>query len=717
MPGRSSFDPPPIPLARPSHQVLVFRWTTDGEFELLPNIRCKSVKLGVGLNVGAADFRYVLDRGGRVDVNAEWPTQPEELLGNNASGEYLVEVDDRVVVAAYGDDAFPWVMFDGFVTLPSLAVTTDAQDVSFQAQATPIREWDDPLWPSMYRNADDPTNADANREVHLPARFNPDGLKNCTKDGDEADVDGLTYPIFLDEVACKARSLGQPWTLSGAVKYVVGRGNPDGLYVDVPDFSDLDDTLDSRTPKKGSTWYDPDDPSTFDASPIVVRDLDVTGLPWPQALERLLTNHGFKFHFALDQFNSTTSEAAEPVWKLKVYRPDDNDPATQKQLKLQRYGEALDPAKTNAFKIALTRASGEIFNEHLVQTDLAEYEVTLVLSALYTPASADAADATAMKPFQSADGAAVVSAANVKKYREYGADEDGSGHWDFGSSSWVTTPADLSDILGGADADPKLYVKRRRPGKGPLFTKDTTGDRRKPTLEISTDYAGKKPGIWDGTGTWYAVEGGWELLKDRFGIRITADNPEAWSTGNKSINFGVNAKSSNGVVRGISAQAKAGETRFHLKLTAVIQGDRVAECVAERRDASPTGYTIRRVIDARERYKFRVIRQKTTFNSGSDPVVDRDDISDALHEAYARRAANEFPPLSGPVLIPRLVNGYRIGDRITEIAGRDLSLQTNRGSESGEGPRYPMVVGVEYQLEGGQRTILHLSDERGEGRY
>ena len=108
-----------------------------------------------------------------------------------------------------------------------------------------------------------------------------------------------------------------------------------------------------------------------------------------------------------------------------------------------------------------------------------------------------------------------------------------------------------------------------------------------------------------------------------------------------------------------------------------------------------------------------MIAARSEFNPDPDPVLARDDTPDALAEANARRNANEAGEVVGSVVIPRFTLAYRVGDRIRSIQGRDLSLRTNAGAPTEEGEVFPAVVGVTWDFDGNQRTILQLSDHRG----
>jgi hypothetical protein len=199
----------------------------------------------------------------------------------------------------------------------------------------------------------------------------------------------------------------------------------------------------------------------------------------------------------------------------------------------------------------------------------------------------------------------------------------------------------------------------------------------------------------------------------RLGIRITCKNPEAWNIGNDKVSFGVNIKSAGGIVKGISAQALSLETRFHLMLVTVIQGDRqLKSAVAPKRAASPSPYDIWRVIDGSSRYKYQEITANSWFNQAA-LIAYRDDTQAATDDALSRRSAHEMPNMTGPVKVPKLTNAYSIGDRVTDLIGRNINLRTNVGDAGGEGPMYPRIVGYECNLDGEQSTTFHLSDDRG----
>jgi hypothetical protein len=275
------------------------------------------------------------------------------------------------------------------------------------------------------------------------------------------------------------------------------------------------------------------------------------------------------------------------------------------------------------------------------------------------------------------------------------------------------TATSLSDLLAGDLDDPLPYVKRRRVPIGRLFTTDANRKPLTARLAISTDYAGATPGLWDGSGTWQSIVGGFDLLADRLGIWINVPNPNGWNIGMATAS---GSPYPAGVVRGVEAQANGAGTRFYLRLTCVIEGDGVMKATAGQRPSSATSFAVSRLIDAGDRYAKQVIAAQSEFNTTNTIRIVRDDFEQANAEAMALRLAGEAGEVAGSATIPRITLAYRIGDKIRSIQGRNLSLRTNSGAPANEGAVFPSVVGVMWDFDHKQQTILQLSDHRGELR-
>jgi hypothetical protein len=701
VPAYASIEGAPVPLDRFPVSVGVYRYQPGSppQYEYLDNIKVLGIQYREGPDPGVARFRYVFD-------SSNPPTDPiyfQDAIAADSSLPGVVQNDDRLVVFVFTADGSRQALFDGFAQVPELNLSADQQQVTFLAFGVAIREWDTPIAGALMRNADDPETVN-DVETDLETYFNPGGLPNATPSGADAqDSWGNTYPTFLDPLVVRDPDVRRPWTLSMAARYLCYHLNPDQTYVQNPDGSLLDNLLDSRSPKTG-VLFDPEDPNSFYSQPILVPDYPATGKAWPEVLHDLLEPNGFGMVFRLE-----TDENGNPFTTLDVFRRQDGTSNTLKDLYLQAYGSLLDPGQSNLGQAHLARDVTGIANAYTVESGLIRYEASFILAPGFSISDADAADASALQQFDKSDTA--FTGANRDKYRLYIFDETGEGHWDFGSAAIVTEAPSLDPLLGDEGPEDQPYVKRRRIPLGELFTVDTNQKPLKAQLSISTDYTGPQPGLWDGTGTWQPVTGGFELLKDRLGIWISAQNPNGWNIG-PSRDPGTPFPA--GVVRGVEAQAATGGTPFALRLTCVVEGDHIIPATAARRPSSPISFTITRRVDARDRYAKWVKAAMSEFNPTDQPEVVRDDTSNALADADARRLAGEAGEVAGEVTIPRFTSAYNIGDRLRSIQGRGLSLRTNAGAPTDEAEVFPAVVGVTWDFDGKQWTILQLSDHRGE---
>jgi hypothetical protein len=695
----ASFDPTSVALGRSSTRVGVYRYQPGGvsQFQYLPNIRVLAIQYREGADAGVARFRYVFDASNPF----AWPSSFQDALSVNSTLPGVVQNDERLAVVAFDPFGNPAVLFDGFAQVPELGLAPDREMVTFDAFGVAIREWDTPIAGALVRDADDPSTV-SDVETDLVTHFNADGQPNATPEGaDATDEYGNTYATFLDPKVIRDPDLRRYWTLPMAIRYLCYRQNADETYVTNPDGSLLDSLLDSRVPDSVSIL--PDDPTTYTSDPIIVPDYPASGKAWPIAVRDLIEPNGFGMAFRL-----ATDASGNPSTTLDIFRKQDGSASTFKDLLLQPRGSILDPAQTNLAEAQIARDTSGVANACSVESGLVRYEASFILAPGFPISSGDAASSTSLSNFDL--NSANFSTTNHDAYRLYVVDETGEGHWNRSTGAMVMQATPLDDLFADPNEPDAATVKRRRVPIGQLFSVDPNQKPLKARLSISTNYQGTQPGLWDGTGTWQPVGGGYDLLKDRLGIWINAANPNSWNIQASRVS---NAPYPAGVVKGIEAQALAGATPFVLRLTCVIEGDHTVAATADRRPSSPTTYTILRHVDARDRYAKHVIAAKSEFNTSAQPIVVRDDSTDALAEANARRAAGEAGEVAGSVTIPRFTQAYRIGDRIRSIQGRNLSLQTNAGAPTEEGEVFPAVVGLTWVFDGRQETVLQLSDERG----
>jgi hypothetical protein len=708
MPGSFEFDPYPAPLAGRAVPVAVFQYDpeapADERFALVPNVCVESIVVREGAAPAEATFRYVLDDSA---THSTYPSGFEDLWPLDAIGPYVVRGDERVVVLASAPSGRNQVLFDGFVQAPSIALSPTALEVSFRAQSVAVRCWDSPIGGRLQRNADDP-DAGAVVAVDLPARFNPDGRPNCTPEGKDVNASdpARRYPVFLDPDLDRQPDPRSYWTLGKFVRYILATCN-DESYVKNPDFTQLDALLQVRAPQPGAGFVDPANASSYAAADLVLRDFDATNMTWPVALAIQLGYAGFSLRFAIGE-----GADGAPRHELEIYRGDDAGQAPLRDLELPDRGARLDPARCNVAALQLTRDARSIVNAITVETRPGRVELSVVLAPGFVPAAGDESASTRGRFLRASLSTA--SADDRRKYRAYVADEAGDGHFDATSAAWISRSLDLSAIFPPDRKGRPTYVRRLRPGSNTLISRDTDGRPLRAQLALSRDYAGAAPAVWDGSGTWQPIAGGWELLEDRLGIYVTVEDPEAWPIGAYS---GSSPQEPSPTLRGITSQANppssGANTRFVLRLTTVIDDDLMLPASVPSRPASPTRFTLRRRVDARDHFALETVAASSLYNPGSKPQVVRDDTDRAVAHAQALRAAYELPPLDGRVTIPSLVTAFRVGDRLGRINGRDLSLRANLGGGQGEGPAYPLIVSLTWAFTaGGQATILQLADRR-----
>lgn len=763
-------------------QIGAYRYDASEEgqaaYTFLPNIYCLQVQSKEGPEPSTAQFQYILDdsslnasEGDPEDQDETFPSQFEELWPlESPASEYKVVAGDRMVVLETDPEGNQRVLWDGFAQIPQVDLSPRSQSVHFVGVGVAIRLWDSVIGGRVQRDGSKPTavgTATSAVPTDLPTRFNPAdprneaGLANCTPDDcDETleDEDENEYPVFLDphidtpadsttDYRSPAPSPEVPyqtyWTLGKAVRYLlatanIGRDDNDDLWVDNPDFSVLDDLF--KNFKPSGSFYDPGDSSTYEAKDILIRDYDATNKPLPEVLWDLLAQNGFRYRFVTEgqagepNEDGTTTET--PYTYIDFYRFDADGPTEPKQLRLPVSRSDLDPSGCNVSSFSAVQDLNGLVNQWEIETEPIRYEVSVLLAPGFEPTNGDEVASTSTRQKFLLSNLDNATGAEREKYRLWIANEAGQdGYWSIENQAFrkpkdaLNDPIDFTDVFKPhdsqeKDADDPNYVERYRPGANRLLSLDPSGKPYRAQLAFSRDYAGADPPcLWDGTGTWQVINGSYRILREKLGIYITAESPEAWEIGVPGPDeTKIEISGSLHAITCLSNPSGSGgskqQQQFWLRLTTVIEGDHCLDAVAEDRPASPYPFTVSRRIDAKDHFKKEVIAKCSAFNTSGDEIVSRDDSDEALAYARQYRSAHEFPPLAGNAHIPWFTRSYSVGDRIDEITGRDVDLQTNAGAEQGEGAYYPFVVAVTWDFRGNQQsTTLQLSDRRTEPRH
>ena len=660
-------------------------------YEFLPHVQFLGDAIQEGTDPGMASFRYIFG----MDTGPQSFTQALDI---SYSGLGILNPGDRIIVRADRPDGVTGeIVWDGLVTAFDFEIGEDSEVVPFTSVGVARTLWDTPISGRLQRDANDPAVGE-DREIALPGVFNPAGYGNCTPDGHDHEDSFLgdltSYPVFIDERVRSAEYPSRQWTLGSAACYLIWHHNPDEKFVTNPQSPYLKDLLANKIPKDGVP-FDPDDDSTYVLKPLPLPVTPIDGRDWPTVLYDIIRKSGYGMAFQVG-----TAPDGQPSTTLAVFAQQSGP---IKDVWMQAEGEFLDPGLTNMFRAAIGRDVTNVVDRWEVRGAMERYEVDVVLDPLFPSDPGDLIRSTPdLERYSESHPDFYTTEGRSDKYRTYVADECGEGHYKPGSSELLINVPDFKTLLDPDDTG--TMVVRRRPPIGELLTADYSGRPLRASLMISRDYGGEA-GLWDGVGTWQEVQGGWAMLKDRLGIQITSENPNRWNIGDAddpSLPY------PSGMVRGVEDQDNL-STRFWLKLTCCIDGDRQVLGVAEPSPRSASRRPVTRVVDARDRYHKDTITQHSRHWVGPDgDYLIRDDTQQAEYEAKDARNSTECGVLEGTVVIPYFTNYYRVGDRIRSVAGRGLSFRTDGGTD--ETPAYPVVVGVSHDCGGGQTTEIQISD-------
>ena len=192
------------------------------------------------------------------------PRSSERCWPIDAQGNYIVQVDDRLVVLTSDPTGNPLVLFDGFAQIPQVDVASTSHGVTFVAIGVAARLWDAPITGRIQRNADQATVTDGSADIAIdgPCRFNPSdnsvgSLGGCQGNavGEEyhSEVADGDFPVFIDPLLRDQNpDLTGYWSTGGVLKYLMAtQPNPVDAaaneYVQFPTFSSIDLIVEAYT--------------------------------------------------------------------------------------------------------------------------------------------------------------------------------------------------------------------------------------------------------------------------------------------------------------------------------------------------------------------------------------------------------------------------------------------------------------------------------------
>ncbi len=223
----------------------------------------------------------------------------------------------------------------------------------------------------------------------------------------------------------------------------------------------------------------------------------------------------------------------------------------------------------------------------------------------------------------------------------------------------------------------------------------------RPTISVSTD--GRSLGVWveisfDGGATWQQQSGGVRVLEDRAGIYLECENPcEICPTGEDPAVENM-------------WYALVDRT-FRVRVTALLDSDeRLIGTFPADALAEATLRTHGQVVYRPRAFRFasRSHTNNALSTVGMGPV-ERDDSAAIARVAEQLARANQDRQVRVLPAIPWIETGYELGDRISEIRGRQIGFATVTGA----GTRWPSVLGRQFILHAGRyetQLTLGLTD-------
>lgn len=483
------------------------------------------------------------------------------------------------------------------------------------------------------------------RLVDDPVVFNPEidgrtvGNRHSAKT-----MTAQQVPVFLDPEAVRTpagRSLHQgralDWTLSEAVYYLCWTLNPLQKWIDNPSRAELQ--------------------AVFTDSIDLVRNAQIKeGAYLPEALDQLLAPLGYLWRLA---------RPARLARRIEFFRRGTG--GNQQWLYHQRYGEAIDRAKTNVEANGVLFDSSRTVNRIIGQGSHLQVEITAELvrgwTDYYDTAAADDLKLSVIKDEAPDD------VDRLNAYRKWVLNEGGDY---IGSRDEITAPF-TPTVLNGLDAEGLLqwFVPRRRKLM-PTLTRNADGSAPIGTVQgVEVEFQGVS-GAWAPAGNW-----GIELLEAEAGIYISAEDiPE------ELIDAGDDAK---------------------IRVTATIEADFRLTAIADRRPESLQGEPTTAHLDVSGDFHWRVVSEISKYAESDNESTAVDDL--LVLQSYVnalRERWDQVEVIGGVTLEGVDQHQYAVGDRILGIQGRNISYRAVSAGDA-----YPQVVGITYDVTS-QKTILQL---------
>ncbi len=378
----------------------------------------------------------------------------------------------------------------------------------------------------------------------------------------------------------------------------------------------------------------------------------------PKTLDQLLGPHGYGWY--LKRNDDPTIR-----WQIAVFRYGEGP---QTQIYLQSPGSILDVSKSTAPKIDVTYNLADLANRIEVRGALKQRQITIECVKGWATADDDI-DADDLGKGKERYPDSLYESDDTKRdvWRKWPANEGGDYT---GFRTEITTTPDLRSVFGL-----ETLPKRRKLHECLALDPDLV--RRHVYPEWFNPDADDGPG-WEA----FPEHWSWHVLQHEGGIYFNGATPPA-----ELMDLGSDAR---------------------VRLTGTMYGDSRVSATATRRATSPNAADVTLYLDCHDTFFDRQVQTTGTYASqltSTNGYDEKDDTTAIQTFAEAGRDQEDSARISATFELHGIHPEYQIGQLVTKIEGRNISL--NRNSTDQATARYLQIIGITHNDQE-QKTALHV---------
>jgi hypothetical protein len=337
----------------------------------------------------------------------------------------------------------------------------------------------------------------------------------------------------------------------------------------------------------------------------------------------------------------------------------------EKELNFPAVGTVVNPATADVNQLSVTNSIGDKFNEVIALGEFEEAEITIPLYAAW-PSAGDSLDADDL----SKDGTSYD--ANQSAWRLFIANEAGDLDPTVSRLGQLPAVPDFGTVF-------TIATPHRRVMGEPLTyqANSSSGSNKKQKRPVMLEYS------TDSGSTWKPEEADWtiKLCPDQIGVYFDGKD--------------------------IPRELYEAGSSFRMRITGTVFGDYRIRGLAAKQSWAVNARTVQQVLLVPEKFQRRWRQASGTYASVLTGDADeRTDLTEIEDYAEKIRDQNHFAELDCEFRLPGWYTEYKIGDLITKVAGREISL--DGAPESAPSRRYVQIVERRFEMsaDGGPSTVL-----------